>query len=347
MVEFWRFGATPVPATNVATLARRFEELGWDGLAVGEDHGLLPAPWVYLAQAAAHTDRLKLGTGVAVPLRDPFLVASAAVTLQGMSGGRVVLSLGRGDGAMAQLGRAPVPVDGFSTYVKQVKAYVHGQVVDRDGFPSTLTTLLETDPSLAVGPPPIDISATGPRVVDLAAGIADGITFAVGANPVRLAGLVNRAREARREAGLDLDGFRLGCYVPAAVAPSGDIGRAREIVRGAVLRHARFSAFRGEPLVDVAAGDRDGIQLSFEVTSDSKRGIPKRADFSVADALPDDFVDRFAIVGDPTHCAERFDEIIATGIDRLVVITRVPTTDPEEENAARLAQEVFPLVRKG
>ena len=117
MVEFWRFGATPVPAVDVAAHARRFEELGWDGLAVGEDHGLLPAPWVYLAQAAAHTSRLKLGTGVAVPLRDPFLAASAVATLNAMSGGRVVVSLGRGDGAMAQLGRGPISVDAFERYV--------------------------------------------------------------------------------------------------------------------------------------------------------------------------------------------------------------------------------------
>jgi 5,10-methylenetetrahydromethanopterin reductase len=248
---------------------------------------------------------------------------------------------------MAQLGREPVLVDDFSTYVMQVKAYIHGHVVDRDGFPSTLMALLETDPSLAVGPPPIDISATGPRMVDFAAQIADGITFAVGADPVRLAALVTRVREVRREAGLSLDGLRLGCYVPAAVAPSGNIGKARDIIRGAVLRHARFSAFRGEPLDDVAVRDRDAIRVAFEVTSDDKRGIPKRADFSVADALPDDFVDRFAIVGDPARCAERFDEIIATGIDRLVVISRVPPTDPGEDNAARLAQEVFPLVGKG
>jgi hypothetical protein len=29
--EYWRMGATPVPATEIAGFARRFEEWGWDG----------------------------------------------------------------------------------------------------------------------------------------------------------------------------------------------------------------------------------------------------------------------------------------------------------------------------
>lgn len=347
MAEFWRFGATPSPATEVVAHARRFEELGWDGLAVGEDHGLLSAAWVYLAQAAAATTTLKLGTGVAVPIRDPLLAASAVATLQGMSGGRVVLSLGRGDGAMAQLGRGPVSLKDFLTYVEQVRGYLHSEIVDRDGFPSTMATLFVNDPSLACDPAPVDVSATGPQLIRAAAKVADGITFAVGADVRRLASLVKMARDARRDAGLDLEGFRLGAYIPAAVAPGGDRAYAREIVRGAVLRHARFSAFEGELLDGVDPTDEEGIRIAFDVTRDHVRKVPKPADFSVASALPDDFVDRFAIIGEAKECAERFDEIIAAGVDRLVVIVRVPTTDPGEENAARIAQEVLPLVGGG
>jgi hypothetical protein len=36
--------------------------------------------------------------------------------------------------------------------------------------------------------------------------------------------------------------------------------------------------------------------------------------------------------------------MIETGLHRLVIMTRVPGTDPAEENAARIAQEVFPLL---
>jgi 5,10-methylenetetrahydromethanopterin reductase len=69
--------------------------------------------------------------------------------------------------------------------------------------------------------------------------------------------------------------------------------------------------------------------------------MPKKADFSVASALPDDFVDRFAVVGDPQECADRFREVMNLGVDRILVLTRVPTTDREEGNAARLADTVL------
>jgi 5,10-methylenetetrahydromethanopterin reductase len=60
--------------------------------------------------------------------------------------------------------------------------------------------------------------------------------------------------------------------------------------------------------------------------------------------LPDEFVDRFAIVGTPEECAERFQEIIDLGVDRFLVLTRVPTTDLGETNSSNLAQHVLPLL---
>ena len=75
-VEFWRMGATPVPSADIDRFAREFEAAGWDGFAAGEAHGLIPDPYIVLARAAGATTALRLGTAVAVPLRDPLLAAS-------------------------------------------------------------------------------------------------------------------------------------------------------------------------------------------------------------------------------------------------------------------------------
>jgi 5,10-methylenetetrahydromethanopterin reductase len=83
--EFWRMGGTPLPCTDIGRLARDMEEGGWDGLAVGEAHGLLPDPYVALALAASATTRLRVGTAVAVPLRHPLLAAGAMTTVQGVA----------------------------------------------------------------------------------------------------------------------------------------------------------------------------------------------------------------------------------------------------------------------
>src|SRR5919109_5277903 len=106
--RFWRMGATPVPATEIGRLARAFEDSGWDGLAVGEAHGLLPDPYVLLGVAAAATTTLKIGSAVAVPLRHPLLAASAMASVQTISNGRARFCLGRGDGAVKVLQQKPM-----------------------------------------------------------------------------------------------------------------------------------------------------------------------------------------------------------------------------------------------
>ena len=121
--EFWRMGATPVPCAGIGRFAREFEASGWDGLAVGEAHGLLPDPYAVLALAAAATTTLKVGTAVAVPLRHPLLAADAMATLQGVSGGRASFSLGRGDGAMKVLQQKPLPVARFEEYLQQLQGF--------------------------------------------------------------------------------------------------------------------------------------------------------------------------------------------------------------------------------
>jgi putative FMN-dependent luciferase-like monooxygenase len=62
-----------------------------------EDEGGLPAPFVFLAQAAARTATIRLGTGiVTLPLEDPVRVAEDAAVFDLLSGGRLELGVGTG-----------------------------------------------------------------------------------------------------------------------------------------------------------------------------------------------------------------------------------------------------------
>src|SRR6185312_5681802 len=143
MAEFWRHGGTPIPATNVTSIAKRFEDLGWDGLVVGEDNGILPDPYVYLTYAAVATTTLKLGTGVAGPIRHPMLASNAIASLHAISGGRTFFSFGRGDGAMAQLGQRPINVAAFETYLTHLQRYLTRRDVQVGDFVSTLAGIFD------------------------------------------------------------------------------------------------------------------------------------------------------------------------------------------------------------
>jgi putative FMN-dependent luciferase-like monooxygenase len=78
------------------------ERCGFDSAWVAqhhfhEDEGGLPAPFVFLAQVAAQTSRIRLGTGiVTLPLELPIRVAEDAAVLDLMCGGRLEVGVGPG-----------------------------------------------------------------------------------------------------------------------------------------------------------------------------------------------------------------------------------------------------------
>src|SRR3989442_10233113 len=78
------------------------ERFGFDSAWVAhhhfhEDEGGLPAPFVFLAQIAAQTSRIRIGTAiVTLPLDLPIRVAEDAAVLDLMSGGRLEVGVGGG-----------------------------------------------------------------------------------------------------------------------------------------------------------------------------------------------------------------------------------------------------------
>jgi 5,10-methylenetetrahydromethanopterin reductase len=356
-LEFWRMGADPVPSARMADLARRFEEDGWDGLAVGEAHGILPDPYAVLALAAAGTTTLKLGTAVAVPLRHPMLAADAMATLHGISGGRTCFSLGRGDGAVKVLQQKPMRVTNFETYVARIQGYLRRETVEIDGTVSSMARLFAIDPSLDVPKPPVDIAATGPKTIELGARLAESISFSVGADPERLRHSIEQVRAACAGAGRSFDELELGCYVQMAVADGPD-DPAWEAIRGLTVTHARFSGF--EPTttsVDVSESEhreyRHAVATMETVLRTPEGGIVRPRDgepgelvFYPHEAASRELIERFAIAGPPERCAERLQEIVDIGLDRIWIGTKGVGVDLHERNARRIAREVLPLVRR-
>jgi alkanesulfonate monooxygenase SsuD/methylene tetrahydromethanopterin reductase-like flavin-dependent oxidoreductase (luciferase family) len=86
------------------------ESCGFDSAWVAqhhfhEDEGGLPAPFVFLAQVAAQTLRIRLGTGiVTLPLELPIRVAEDAAVLDLMCGGRLEVGVGPGGNLSAYKG---------------------------------------------------------------------------------------------------------------------------------------------------------------------------------------------------------------------------------------------------
>lgn len=97
-------------ARDAAKMAVLAEASGWDGFFVWEPVWGQDA-WVLLTAAAVQTRRVRLGTMLSpLPRMRPWKLASESATLDNLSGGRVILSVGLGavDTGFAEFGE---PVD--------------------------------------------------------------------------------------------------------------------------------------------------------------------------------------------------------------------------------------------
>jgi 5,10-methylenetetrahydromethanopterin reductase len=337
-MELW---ATRVPnAATAVAQAQKAEAAGWDGITFTDSQNLVADPFVMTALAAQATERLQFATGVAnLHTRHPAALASVAATVQEVSGGRFALGVGRGDTALFHLGLPPMKVAEFADRLATVQAYLSSEIVDNDGTPSRIKWLrAATQPKV-----PLDLAASGPKVIALAGRVCERITFAVGADPDRLAWAIELASASAKDAGRDPADISFGAYVNVGCHPDLDI--ARRLIGGGVAAFAHFSSMPGS----TGAGLRDedkAIVADVGRRYDSNQHL--RADASHNEALRDDFVDRFAIVGPPETCVERIAGLVELGIERFVVTGASFGSDREHSKRSEqlLVHEVIPSLRE-
>ena len=161
------------PLDAVAELAVAAEDAGFADVWL-PDHYFLRD--VYAAQAliAARTTTLRLATGiVAVQLRHPALIASAAATIAELSGGRAVVGIGPGGhefpSQLAMRPRSPL------TMLREAVAIIRQLGEGRASFRGEYFSADGSELGWRIEPPPIYLSARGPRMLELAGEIADGV----------------------------------------------------------------------------------------------------------------------------------------------------------------------------
>jgi 5,10-methylenetetrahydromethanopterin reductase len=347
--EIWTTGI-PDPRT-VARHSKAAEDAGWDGFAVVDSQNLTADCWVGLALAAQATSTIGLGTAVTNPVtRLPALTACAAATVHLVSGGRVTIGIGRGDSALSHLGRAPASVRALERYLEVLQAYLRREEVDfadlgldTDVAPDVESLNLKTRamasrvniveaelPKIVV-----EVSSTGPKVIEAAARQADRVMLAVGADPKRIEWGIATAKAMNRD-------VRIGAFVNCVADPDVDVARA--LIRGGMSTFTRFSTMHGTPTGPVDDVERETMAKLIE-TYDMTHHT--RADSRQAEVLSPDFIDRFGIVGPPEACADKLNDLIALGLDKVIIVGPSAGADRERSKAAmaRFPAEVLPLVK--
>lgn len=100
-----KIGVTPwdfsgLSARSLSEQAVRAQALGYESFWLPESHfnmNAIPDPLLLLSAVAAATDQIRLATtSYLLPFRNPFLAAEQVAVLDQLSGGRVILGVGRG-----------------------------------------------------------------------------------------------------------------------------------------------------------------------------------------------------------------------------------------------------------
>ncbi|HUY23595.1 MAG TPA: LLM class F420-dependent oxidoreductase [Acidimicrobiales bacterium] len=316
------------PSDAVAT-AKRAEEDGFDGVWCAETgHD----PFLPLLLAAEHTERVELGTGIAVAFaRNPMSTAVLANDLQAFSKGRFMLGLGSQIKPHIEK-RYSMPwshpaarMREFIAAMRAIWAAWHDgtKLAFRgDFYTHTLMTPFFNPGPNPHGNPKVFLAAVGERMTEVAGEVADGL-LAHGFTTARYMREVTIPALERglAQAGRTRQGYEIS-YPAMMVTGSTDaeMQAAAQAVKAQLAFYASTPAYR--PVLDLHGwGD-----LFAELNTRSKRGEW----VEMADLIPDDMLDAFAVTGQP-------DEIPKKIIERYGdMVTRVSFYAPYRMERSRL-----------
>jgi alkanesulfonate monooxygenase SsuD/methylene tetrahydromethanopterin reductase-like flavin-dependent oxidoreductase (luciferase family) len=163
-----------LPPGRIGALARAAELAGFSAVFVAEGHGDALS---LCHPVAAATQAVRVGTAIAnAALGPPVLAAKTAAQLDQAAGGRFVLGLGVANPVMnARFGIQPfAPLPMIEEYVGVVRAVLRGQAGGYDGQVFR-TGMVPLDNPPVRPDLPVYLAALGPRMLELAGRIADGV----------------------------------------------------------------------------------------------------------------------------------------------------------------------------
>jgi 5,10-methylenetetrahydromethanopterin reductase len=294
------------PPGEFRSMVEAIERAGYANLWVTDSSLHARNSYAYLTLAAMTSQRLSLGTAVTNPVtRHPAITAVAAATVDEISDGRMILGIGAGDRPLLALGMRPARLASVRAAIGGIRALWSGDEVTLEDRSFELHDAHLRFPARA--DIPIYISASGPKTLELAGEIADGVILLVGLFPEALAWALEHIDRGASRAGRPRPHVAVFAYGAIDDDPSVALEAARPIA-------AWFP--QTAPVICELAGLEP--ELIESVRERYEGGEFQEAD-DAATLLPDAFVRMVALGGDADHARERIEAVASAGADSVHV----------------------------
>jgi len=292
-------GGIPVgSAEEVARAAKELEEVGYDGgLSAETNHD----PFFPLVVAAEHTERLELGTGIAVAFaRSPMTLANIGYDLQTFSRGRFRLGLGSQIKAHIEK-RFSMPWSHPAPRMRELVLALRAiWACWNDGVPldfrgefyrhTLMTPFFDPGPN-PYGTPTIQLAAVGSLMTEVAGEVADGIILHAFTTERYVREVTLPALERGwAKAGKQRSDFEIsGPMFIVSGTNDEEIERARKGTREQIAFYGSTPAYRG--VLELHGwGD---------LQTDLNR-LSKQGDWvAMGDLITDDILETFAVIAEP------------------------------------------------
>jgi 5,10-methylenetetrahydromethanopterin reductase len=314
-----RFGIVLLPESlaELGGLCREAEATGFEWVGIADSQSVFHELYVALTLAAQHTSRVRLGPLVTNPLtRHLVVTASAMAGIDTLSGGRAVLGIGSGDSAIYTLGAPPATLAGLEDSILTLGRLTAGETVTRGGRRWRVHRSTRRVP--------IYLAAEGPRTLELAGRVADGVIVGLGLTPEVIALSLAAIERGARGAGRKLSDLDVWWFAKTNVADtrSGAVEPIKMALAASANHAFRFTLEgKGVP-PDLHAPIRE-LQRAYDSHQHEIAGAGNAA-LTDRFGLTDFLVDRFAIAGTPADCVAQIRRAMAAGAQQFIVTGFVP-----------------------
>jgi probable F420-dependent oxidoreductase len=310
------------PLESAAADAAAAEAAGYAGAFTGEVNS---DPFLPLALGAASTERIQLGTSIAVAFaRSPMALAYTAYDLQRFSGGRFMLGLGSQVKAHVarrysmQWGRPAVQMRDFVLAMQAIwQSWSQGSPLDFESehYTHTLMTPTFIPPAHEFGAPAVFVAGVGDAMTRVAGEVADGF-LCHGFTTERWIRerTLPALEEGRRRAGKTMDGFTIKAAMFLATGTDEQTEAAVAAIRSQLAFYASTPAYKS--ILELHGwGD-----LRPELTALSKQGQWKQ----MSGLIDDEMLAAFAVIAPPDEAPALVAKRCAGAIDRVSFIYSKP-----------------------